>query len=191
MQFENRRHWDQSLTKPLELPERFAKASPFEIPNDVLKQLVRDYLSDFWSHANAGRAPGFFGGARRWKTYAAACVARWVQFNRIDVHWIECGPWFTRLDMLYFDPASVRLIDEVSTAPFVVLDDFTQVTPQTRQAQLLETVVQCRFSAGLPTCYTGNLALRTAEDFRALNERYGACVARRIIDSTQGLRLTV
>lgn len=187
---EKHQRWAAELLPPLGLPERFARASITELPPS-LNHAVRHYVTDFWNLAERGVAPAFMGKARQWKTYAAACVSRWVYHNRVDVSWVECGPEFTRLDSLFFEDEGRRRIDQLCTAPFLVLDDFTQVPAGTRTAQLLNTVAQARFSATLPTLWTGNRLLNNNDAIIALSKDYGACLTRRILDGSTGFRVDV
>jgi DNA replication protein DnaC len=185
---ETHRRWDAAFNPPLVLPERFANATPTELP-EALRYWVRLYLTHFWERADQGIAPAFLGKARQWKTYAAAVIARWVHYNRVDTEWVECGPEFTRLDSLFFEEEGRRQIDHLSTVPFLVLDDFTQVPAGTRAAQLMAAVAQARFSAALPTLWTGNRALPNNDAYLALVKDYGACLTRRILDGSQGYRV--
>jgi DNA replication protein DnaC len=183
--------WDAAFVPQLQVPERFARAVPMDIPNSALRIATRTYLREFWEAADKGIAPAFLGRAGQFKTYAAGCIARWVHNQRVAVEWVECGPEFTKLDMLFYDDAGMQRLDTLCTAPLLVLDDFTQVSERSRSAQLLETVAQARFSAQLPTVWTGNMPLNSPEAMKVMANKYGACVTRRILHGANGFQVDV
>ncbi|HVE25409.1 MAG TPA: hypothetical protein VNC22_08400 [Sporichthya sp.] len=178
--------WHPTMLPPSGLPERFLDATPSGIGNAAIRAVVDRYLAAFWREASAGIAPAFFGKPGEWKTYGAAVIVRYALSQRLPVAFVECGPWFLRADALFYAVEGPRMLDDLARAPFVVLDDVTQVQPSTRAAELMANVLAVRFGAQRPTLVTGNAPMRAAEDLRRFGELYRADFARRLRHGSTG-----
>lgn len=185
---ERRTRWDVSQRAPLTLPGRFANATPQLVPVQALRDVIRNYCVDFDRLAGEGQAPAFFGRAETWKTYSAACVARWVHARaRLEVEFVDAGVTFLELENQRFSDRSTARIHRLSTVAFLVLDDLT--TPMLRQNSVAEaflnSVVCTRFAEKLPTLFTGNFKIDTQAT--KFVERFGPALDRRIRTGSRGL----
>lgn len=164
----------------LEPPARFADARPSEMPEGAVRACVERYLGGFWPAVGRGAAPVIIGPAGRWKTYGAWCIARWAKWMLLPTAFVECGPFFTDLDARFFSKGGLGPYRRAADAAFLVLDDFSQVKPGSRGAELMANLVSERFSRYLPTLVTGNYPFSGEADLGRLANEYRADFARRL-----------
>lgn len=182
--------WHEAFLPPLELPLRFSAPESRALPEGPIKECTLRYLREFWDATDRGVAPLFTGRTRAWKTYAASLVATWVHGALVPTRFIEAGPYFTRVDMAFYGEGQA-LLKSIEEIPFLVLDDFPQVRPGTRAAELMANVVAVRFAAKRPTLVTGNVELPTVAALAALAVDYRPDFARRLWDGSDGYRVHV
>jgi hypothetical protein len=177
----DRRVWHPLFTA-LELPPRFEDAAPLAIANESIRVAVELYIKDFWEMAERGIAPVFLGRAGQYKTFGAACIARYVRYQQLPVRFVECGRFFMDLDSKFYQANGMQAYEEAATVPFLILDDFTQVKAGTRSAELLANLLSERFSATLPTLVTGNIRGRDRKHgLELISEHYRPDFARRLL----------
>lgn len=182
---QDRRVWHASFLPPLELPDRFVQAAPKGINNAAIQAAVVRYLDEFWDAAERGIAPVFLGRAGQYKTFGAAVIARWVQFQRLPVKFVKCGQFFMDLDAGFYGAAGLKPYKEAAEVPFLVLDDFTQVKTGTRGAELMANLLDHRFSAMLPTVLTGNVrGNNPTHCMQLVSDLYRPDFARRLLHGT-------
>lgn len=176
--------------KSVPVPRRYEAADVDEIWEQGLENCVRKYGKDFWEAAARGLAPFFAGSAGCGKTYAASVLAKAIHHvHRIEVTWCNCAEELVWFDREAFSPAVAARLQELKSAPFVVLDDFTQFTDG-RQLNTLCEIGSARYNGMLPTLWTGNVAISktsTAE----LESAVGAMLSRRIMEMSEGYRVMV
>jgi DNA replication protein DnaC len=180
--------WMKWGLDPLKLPERYVEAAPKDIPVEAIRKVTQKYLRNFFEVAPQGVAPAFFGKPELYKTYAAAAIARFVHGQaHWNVEFVNAGSEFLRLGLQRFT-AEDRMLQLIA-APFLVLDDITNVTPGGIYEELLTRVVSERFDALKPTLYTGNYDFnRQYEKFEA---EYSPLLARRIYRGSTGYRVVI
>lgn len=184
-------HWHPSQRKHLELPARFRDATPLGIPDRALRQAVQDYINDAESWIVQGVAPGFFGAARKYKSYAAAVISRFVDgYLGLEVEWVDCGEVYQRLEDLRFQPETQTYLERLKSVPFLVHDDFTNVRERGWASATMTAVSTARFNAMRPTLWTGNVTLGR-EDLKRVADLYGTCLARRLYDGSDGFRVVI
>lgn len=184
-----RRVWHEALLPALEIPERFGGGAPTAMPAGPVRDCVLRYtqMDAFWSAANSGIAPVFLGRTGTWKTYGAWLVARFAHWQLLPAKVVECGPFFTELDAQFYREGGLRPYREAAEVPFLVLDDFTQVKSGSRAAELMANLVGERFSARLPTMFTGNYTqVRGSRDLGTVARDYRADFARRLWHGSTG-----
>jgi DNA replication protein DnaC len=175
----SRCEWHKAFLPPMPIPVRFNEAEPSGMPAGVVRDCIEHYLKNFWALASVGQAPALTGRAGSWKTYGAWCVARFAWEQLLPTEFVECGPFFTEADAQFYS-GSLKNCKRISEVPFLVLDDYTQVKPGTRAVELMANVVGQRFSANLPTLFTGNFAIRDVRDLARVANEYRPDFARRI-----------
>jgi DNA replication protein DnaC len=182
---------DVRLLPPLALPERYRTAQLRQIGQADIAAVTILYCEQFREAAAHGLAPVFLGRVRTWKTYAAAAIARYVwHHERVAVDFVACPAEFTRFERRRFDPATDQELARLAATPFVVLDDFPLVAPNSYAAQLLVELVTRRFDATLPTLFTGNI-LMAPDDTSEVDARYGPQFGRRLYEMGRGYVVVV
>lgn len=175
--------WHRSMRRPLVLPERFADAVPTGIAVPALATVARRYTRAFAQEAALGIAPLFVGRARTFKTYTMCCLARWVyHYQGLEVAFIDAGAHFSATADDRFDVRVQAAHHELTTVPWLVVDDFTNVAPNTAAFQFMLNLATARFNACRPTAWTGNIAQGD------ITARYGPAFARRLQDTSAGYR---
>jgi hypothetical protein len=188
---EQARKTDPLFQAKLELPERFRSASLAGIEQADVAGVVAAYAKVFSKVAVQGIAPLFLGRARTWKSYGSAALVRHLwQRERIDVGWCCCASELPRLDRLRTDRDTTKRIEWLCRVPFLVMDDFNLVRPDSWAALILQEIGVRRFDGLRPTLYTGN-AVISKDDNSAIEKAYGPALARRIVDGSEGFRLVI
>lgn len=180
----------EELLAPNEIPRRYRDVKLDIVPHPGLVKAARKYGSDFWDAAVRGLAPLFLGAAGEYKTVTAAVIAQKIRRAGIDVCWVNCAGEFSKFDREAFDPDTKKRLHALKTSPFLVLDDFAQVTPGSRMMNTLIEIGTHRYDNLLPTLYTGNLVVNKG-DTSKLAAQVGACLERRMLDASEGYRVFV
>lgn len=179
------------LLRESEVPRRYEFAALQLVKPQALVTIARRYSDQFWDVAPQGVAPLFLGAAGQYKTMTAAAIAHGIRAHYlIDVAWCDCASEFTKFDRESFDPATKARMDWLKTAPFLVMDDFTQVPSGGRMMHTLSEIGCTRYNALLPTLWTGNVLL-TKTDRQPLINAVGAALARRILETSDGFAAQV
>lgn len=188
-----RRVWHEAMLPPMDVPGRFAAGTPADIPFEAVRECVERYttVETFWDAANRGIAPAFVGRVGTWKTYAAWLVARFARWQKLPTMFVECGPFFMELDAAFYSPGGLKPYRRAAEVPFLVLDDFTQVKPGSRGVEIMSNLVVERFSALLPTVFTGNQRVETKEDLKSLAKDYRPDFVRRLRHGAAGFFVSV
>lgn len=181
------------LAAPVALPARFQAAEYSQIQDSGLRQCVRDYCANFYTVAPNGIGCLFVGRARRWKTYAAAVIARTLSERaKIDVEFVQCAVTLNEMDRARFSTDTATRIKRLCATSVVVMDDFAQVPEKSFGAAVLMELAESRFSNNRPTIWTANLTAETEKDYLlTIANMYGAGFARRVMDGTEGYRVRV
>lgn len=185
------------IPSPLQLPERFRNANFLDIPHEALRLTVQDYLTRFGSVAAEGRGCLFTGRARRYKTYAAACIAQMVhEVAKLDVEFVQCGVLFPQMDRGRFSDETKEAIRRMSHSSLVVMDDFAQVPERSWGSTILMEVAETRFANQYPTIWTANIegigqSSGERDTLGAIAQLYGAGFARRVHDASEGFRVRI
>lgn len=173
------------------LPPRFARAQLSGIPEGPLAECVRQYGAHFAEARGRGVAPLFAGVTQGFKTYAAAVLAKAVaERGGCKVEWVNCPEAFAVLERRRFEASTDATLQRWKRVDFLVLDDFTQAARVPHQLNLLVELGTHRFDHLRPTLYTGNIAL-AARNTEALGALVGPCLARRILEGSEGFRVIV
>lgn len=176
---------------PNTIPVRFRRRFLSEIRNDAVVAVVRRYLGSLDDYASRGLAPAFLGKAGTYKTFGAAFIAdRLYHEAHVPVMFVACSSRLPELERERYDARTNRYLQSLKTVPFLVMDDFTQVRLGSWTADMLLELADHRYGAGLPTLWTGN-AVITATDQSALVNGYGASFARRVLEGSAGLRVSL
>lgn len=179
------------LLAPTEVPRRFQDVSLASVKPEALVKIAKRYSTDFWDVAPKGIAPLFLGTAGQHKTVTAAAIATGIrQQYWLDVAWCSCATEFVQFDRETFSPTTKQRMDWLKTAPFLVMDDFTQVPAGSRMMHTLVEVGCSRYDAMLPTLWTGNVLI-TKTDRSALITAVGAALARRMLETSEGFAAQV
>lgn len=179
------------ISPRVKIPPRYADATLDGIPVPALQECVRRYGAEYAVASAKGQAPFFCGSTQGYKTYAAAVLAKAVnEVLDVPVGWVNCAADFARMQREAFEVATRVQITQLKRVPFLVLDDFTQAATNARQRDLLVEIGTDRFDALLPTLYTGNITL-SARNQAPLADLVGACLARRILEASEGYRVLV
>jgi DNA replication protein DnaC len=177
-----------ALLPPLELPPRFANVKFADIPSPGLRRIAQTYVKGFWEFAPEGRAPLFVGSVETYKTYTAALIAKAIHRTyQLPVVWVNCAEEFNRLERNRYSDETNARIHKLKTASFLVLDDVSQVPAGTWQMNIVVEIGAYRFDHLRPTLYTGNIDV-SSTDTDVLERAFGACLSRRILSSSEGLR---
>lgn len=185
------------LPPPLVLPERFRDTHLDEIPDAGLRGCVSDYLSRFGPVASQGIGCLFTGRARRYKTYAAAFIARVVhEVARLDVEFVQCGALFPQMERSRFSPETDAAIRKLRTTSLVVMDDFAQIPERSWGSAILLEIAETRFASQRPTIWTANIegignSSGERDTIGAIAQLYGAGFARRVNDASEGFRVRI
>lgn len=171
---------------PNEIPTAYQDVTVQGIQKERVRQNVQNYLQNFWSLAEQGKAPAFFGIAETYKTFGACCIARMVRERALlDVAFVQCAVLLPELERVWFETAQRRL-ERIGLAPFAVLDDISTVRPNSRSSDMIIGLIERRYSEGLPTVFTGNYEIRRT-DWNEITNHFGAGTQRRIEEMTKGL----
>ena len=182
--------------EPLRIPERFAAAELAGIPEGPLRQCAISYLTNFYTLAAAGKGCLFLGRAGTYKTYTACAILKQIHGKaRLDARFVQCPLFVNRIERARFSTDSERLIQQTCTQPVVVMDDFSQVVPNSYGAGILLEIAEARFSNQLPTLWTGNIHVsrKSYNDIVAtLTNLYGPSLGRRVAEPNKehGVLLT-
>lgn len=153
----------------------------------TLRDTVLQYLQEFPTALQTGKAPLFLGQALQGKTTAAVLIAIAVMEQaQQDIEFVSIPEVRPTLE---FDSFSSRVSNYVlrwMTVPFLVMDDFAVAQSGSKTAIALEAVITKRFNNLLPTLWTGNILLPDRDPFAPIAERYGALFARRLEQRAQG-----
>jgi DNA replication protein DnaC len=176
----------EAMLTPNEVPERYRQVAFIPAMPANVARAVSDYCIGFWDLAAKGIAPAFLGRAGSYKTYSASLIANHVRNKGLlNTAFVQCGPELQQLERRRFDAESDQRIEHLCAVPFVVLDDFTKARPGSWAVDMLDAIVERRYSTGLPTCFTGN-CLITATDNSELLNHFGVGFARRFREMTTG-----
>ena len=179
------------LLAPNEVPRRFQDASLASVKPEALVRIAKRYSDEFWTVAPKGIAPLFLGTAGQHKTVTAAAIANGIRTHYLlDVAWCSCATEFVQFDRETFSPSTKQRMDWLKSAPFLVMDDFTQVPPGSRMMHTLVEVGCTRYDAMLPTLWTGNVLI-TKTDRSALIAAVGAALSRRMLETSEGFAAQV
>jgi len=176
----------------LTLPLRFMEADVLNIPgmedgsDSPLRRITKEYLKNFWTVAPQGIGCLFLGKAGTYKTYAACAIARRVHRQGVDTMFAQCPVVLNRIERNRFGTESAETIHRLSTVPFLVMDDFSQVDSKTFASGLLVEIAEARFSNCRPTIWTGNIGLRDGVKVTSvLGNLYGPSFSRRITEASK------
>jgi hypothetical protein len=178
------------LLDPSPIPPRYDHATLADVPYPSLVTTAREYGKRFWDVAPLGQAPLLLGVAQTWKTHAAAVLASKIrELYQLNVGWCNCASELPRLDRDAFLETTRTRIQYMKTVPFLVMDDFSQVKQGAgRQLDIMVEIGTDRFDNLRPTLWTGNLTI-TKEDRSALVNAVGTCLARRMLEASEGFRV--
>jgi DNA replication protein DnaC len=176
----------ESQLRENEVPVAYRDVTVDAIPHEAFKKATKGYLKNFWDLAEQGRAPAFLGRAGAGKTFSAACIALSVRRALIDVAFVRCGVELQELERRRFDPWCNDRLNWLGAAPFLVLDDINKARPNSFAMDMLDGIIERRYSDGLPTLYTGNLVITKTNDSE-LVDQFGVGSARRIREMASGL----
>lgn len=188
---DDHQRWHRAFLPALNLPDRFSDAQPTELPAGPVRDAVEQYIDGFWDATDRAIAPCFAGRVGKWKTYGAAVIARYADWHQVPTAFFTCGSYFMRAEAAFYLPEGLSLLKVAQEVPFAVFDDFTQVKPDSRAAELMANVVGERFARRLPTLFTGNIPLETADDLRSLATMYRPDFARRVWQGSEGFRVSI
>lgn len=181
-------HWSHQV--PLELPPRFQNPTPNDIPHEPLLEVARNYCRNFYEAASQGIAPTFLGQAQTWKTYTACMIGKWVwSVWHLDVVFVDCGQFLNALETDRFSPDAQRALERVKGIAFLILDDFTNVVPNTWAHRMLVDIATHRFNTLRPTVWTGNIT--DPHPIKKIGEVYGMSLARRVATGSTNYRCTL
>jgi hypothetical protein len=173
------------------IPRRYLEAELEQVPHETLKTVARKYARNFWDVAPLGIAPLLVGATSEYKTVTAAVIARAVrEVGLLDVGWCNCAADFTTFDRDTFSVSTQQALAALKNVPFLVMDDFTQVTPGTRMMATMIEVGSYRFDNLLPTLWTGNLTL-DRRNLGELSKLVGTALSRRILETSEGYKAIV
>lgn len=177
------------MTMAIGIPAMFRDATWAGLPDGKIKDTTKRYLENFTEARAAGIAPMYLGKARTWKT-SAACVIALAVADRggLDTQFVSVPEWMADFTLDRFGRANEDLY-RWRTVSFLVLDDFAQIPPDGDAAAVLVGVVAARFNAKLPTIWTGNLAVASGQELKALH-RYGPLFSRRVLERSEGYRVS-
>ena len=169
------------------LPPRFAEATFAQLPQIVVRDVVKDYLTQFWSVAPKGIAPVFLGPARSWKTFGAVVIARTVHANAgLGVEFVNCPRQLMKLDLHRYTELTRRTIRRWESVPFLVLDDFGVIEKGSFKADVLTALAANRFDMCRPTLWTANIDLVEGQEFDTIAMLYSPLLSRRLQDCSTG-----
>lgn len=172
------------------LPARFEAAQFSALPDGELKTCVQDYLHNFPTVAVEGIGCLFIGRARRYKTYAAAVIARHTNhYLHVAVEFVQCPVFVGVLDRERFAPQTAAWIERLKTVDVLVMDDFAQVPERTIAATTMMELAEYRFANLCPTIWTGNVDGDNV--LSVLADKYSPGFARRVHDASDGFRVRV
>lgn len=172
-----------------EVPARYATATLDGLNSAPLRKVVREYGARYGELKPKGVAPFFCGSTQGYKTYAAAVLVGALARVGEGYAWCHVGSAFPPLDRDAFSERTSTHLRTYRNADFLVLDDFTQcVSPRVRD--WLVEIGTFRFDTLRPTLYTGNVRV-TAKDFTELGNVVGVGLARRILEASEGFRVSV
>lgn len=181
-----------ALAAPLQVPLRFQGATLQGVPYPSLVKIAEDYVARFWQLAPRGMAPFFVGNAGTYKTHVSSWIAERIHLDhKVDVTWCACAHDLLELDLDYFSPSAKKKIDALIKAPFLVMDDISLVTRGSRQMQIVVAIGTMRFDAMRPTLWTGNYELKKKSDVSKLDDAVGVALSRRIMECSEGLRVSL
>lgn len=168
------------------LPVRYATATLETLPPH-LREVCQSYLQHFTAAASLGVAPLFLGRARSWKTAAACVLARevWRQYS-LPVTFVSMPSALLEIDWDRFSAETRKRVAAWSTCPFLILDDFGVVKPQSVGHATLQSVLAARFDACLPTVLTGNVDVDPSKQLEEMTTQYGVMLTRRLQDASAG-----
>lgn len=176
------------------IPPKYQAIELGTLPPGSLRDTAYAYLNQFWTIAPQGRAPAFFGRARRGKSETAAAIARVVNQNptgRLDVLWGNVPEARWKVETNSFDASTRNMMDSWMTCSFLVLDDVQVVERRSRFGFTFEALLSHRFDYLLPTLLTGNFDLPDGDEWGALTDFFGPMVGRRVQDAAQGYTVLV
>ena len=179
----------------LKLPLRFESADLSGIPEGKLQHCAKAYLENFWEAGNKGIGCLFLGKAGTYKTYTACAIAKRIRtLANLETMFVQCPIFVSQIERNRFSSKSEDMIKQVSRTPFVVMDDFSQIQPNSFGANLLLEVAEARFSNLRPTIWTGNIAIPVAkynEIVKVITGIYGPSFGRRIVEASKGYGVVV
>lgn len=172
-------------SRSLKLPEGLESIKLDQIAEPTIVTTLKRYGRDFEAAATEGIAPFFAGRSGAYKTLGACALAR-ALYDRygFTIEFFDCSKEMPDIDRLWYEGHAQRRISEVRTAPFLIVDDFTMLRPNTRDAIVLQEIVNVRYNAKLPTLYTANVVF--SKDLSALEDVIGIPLTRRIIERSKG-----
>lgn len=172
---------------PLVLPARFADATVEGIPSGGrLRAVVTKYAQDFWTVAPRGIGMLLIGKAGTYKTYASSALARLVHQAGVETLFVQCPITMGMLERNRYSSLAADTIRKLETVPFVVMDDFSQITPNSFGARVLLEVAEARFSNLRPTVWTGNVTIDGGKAIDVLSSLYGPSFGRRVVEASGG-----
>jgi DNA replication protein DnaC len=172
----------------LVLPERYQDAHLGGIKHKLLWETSRDYLVKFWDVAPLGIAPLFVGTSGEYKTYAALVIAKQVS-SQIETSVVWCPQFGLQLTLSRFSMEPI--IRRYCEVPFLVMDDFAALAPDKEQMQALLAITSERYNNKRPTLWTANVVVDEKDPFKHIRDRYGVLVERRLMEMSNGFRVSV
>lgn len=179
--------------QPLILPERFKNATFEGIPDGKLKQTTEQYILRFGTElAPNGIGCLFLGRAGTYKTYSSAVIAKAVvKTHKTDALFVQVPLFVSRTERRRFDKQTDQIIRDMCRVPFLVMDDFSQIIPNSFGAGLMLEIIEDRFSNLRPTLWTGNMEIPNIREgaasiVHAISSNYGPSFGRRIVETTKG-----
>lgn len=162
-----------------EVPDAFRDTSAVQL-HPLIEDAARAFLDDP-ATLRGERWLTLIGPAGCGKTVAAARTAQALMTRRLEVAW-ESALRVSFQSELRDVTLRERLM-ELSGVPFLVLDDLTRVPFTAPAFRLLESLLEMRFTANLPTIVTANLPELGAQDPHVqLTQMVGGPLVRRLLE---------
>lgn len=180
-----------NLVKHDSVPAQFADVTLDGLHNPGLRSLVRTYGQRFWEVAEQGIAPLLIGPPATYKSYAAALLTKQIhQSAKVPTAWCTVPVDLTRIERKRYQPETDALIDRWKTIPFLVLDDFAMIRPNSWQFDVLLEIAMGRFEMRRPTMWTGNVLLKDDETdpWPQIERLLGIQLLRRMTERSTGFR---
>jgi DNA replication protein DnaC len=133
--------------------------------NEKIMQIMRNYVDNFPHFLEHGKGLLLYGNVGTGKTYAAACVAN-ALINKV----VPCYMTnFSRARNMVFEDKQ-RYLDNLQKFRLLVLDDLGAEAKSEYMQEVVFSIIDARYRAGLPMIITTNLSLDEIKNPRTLTE---------------------